>query len=106
MASSSKLRSLYPKTALMASVDGAPNEAPSIESSFEVDLERDLDERSETIGEEEPVLAQRIVTCGNCKAVYPLAEDALGTGNGARVQCEVCGNVWFQSNNRVNRLFD
>ncbi|KAJ1461193.1 hypothetical protein M885DRAFT_508041 [Pelagophyceae sp. CCMP2097] len=51
-------------------------------------------------------LAQRIVTCGNCKAVYPLDEMALGDGNGARVKCAVCGNVWFQSNARINRLYD
>ena len=50
--------------------------------------------------------AQRIITCGACKAVYAIDMDMLGSGAGAKVRCEVCGNVWFQSAARVNSLFD
>lgn len=49
--------------------------------------------------------AQRIITCGNCKAVYPIDIEDLGE-RGSKVKCEVCGNVWFQSTGRVNSLFD
>ena len=49
---------------------------------------------------------QHIITCGSCKAVYPIDKDILGKGAGCKVQCEVCGNVWFQATARVNTLFD
>jgi predicted Zn finger-like uncharacterized protein len=45
---------------------------------------------------------QHIITCGSCKAVYAIDKDILGKGAGAKVQCEVCGNVWFQATARVN----
>jgi predicted Zn finger-like uncharacterized protein len=47
---------------------------------------------------------QHIITCGSCKAVYPIDKDILGKGAGCKVQCEVCGNVWFQATARVNTL--
>ena len=46
------------------------------------------------------------LTCGSCKAVYAIDKEILGKGAGAKVQCEVCGNVWFQATARVNTLFD
>ena len=49
---------------------------------------------------------QHIITCGSCKAVYAIEKDILGKGAGCKVQCEVCGNVWFQATARVNTLFD
>jgi predicted Zn finger-like uncharacterized protein len=49
---------------------------------------------------------QHIITCGSCKAVYAIDKDILGKGAGCKVQCEVCGNVWFQATARVNTLFD
>ena len=49
---------------------------------------------------------QHIITCGSCKAVYAIDKEILGKGAGAKVQCEVCGNVWFQATARVNTLFD
>jgi predicted Zn finger-like uncharacterized protein len=45
---------------------------------------------------------QHIITCGSCKAVYAIDKEILGKGAGAKVQCEVCGNVWFQATARVN----
>ena len=48
---------------------------------------------------------QHIITCGSCKAVYAIDKDILGKGAGCKVQCEVCGNVWFQATARVNTLF-
>ena len=48
---------------------------------------------------------QHIITCGSCKAVYAIEKDILGKGAGCKVQCEVCGNVWFQATARVNTLF-
>ena len=49
---------------------------------------------------------QHIITCGSCKAVYPIDIATLGTGAGSKVKCEVCGNIWFQATARVNTLFD
>jgi len=45
------------------------------------------------------------IKCTNCDAVYVVSAEELGTP-GRRVRCAICGNFWFQSSNRVSKLFD
>lgn len=44
-----------------------------------------------------------IITCGKCQAVYPMTRRILG--NGIKVQCEICGNVWYQTAKRLNSVY-
>jgi predicted Zn finger-like uncharacterized protein len=46
---------------------------------------------------------QTYTSCGSCKASYVLTSDMLGP-DGRRVKCAVCGNVWFQSTEKLNTL--
>ena len=70
-----------------------PHQRRSVLTRYAADAETDED-------------VQHIITCGSCKAVYAIDKDILGKGAGCKVQCEVCGNVWFQATARVNTLFD
>ena len=70
-----------------------PHQRRSVLTRYAADAETDED-------------VQHIITCGSCKAVYAIDKEILGKGAGAKVQCEVCGNVWFQATARVNTLFD
>jgi len=45
------------------------------------------------------------IKCTNCDAVYVLTAEELGSP-GRRVRCAICGNFWFQSSNRMSKLFD
>ena len=49
------------------------------------------------------VSTQTYTSCGNCKAAYTLTSEMLGP-DGRRVKCAVCGNVWFQSPDKLNTL--
>ena len=69
-----------------------PHQRRSVLTRYAADAETDED-------------VQHIITCGSCKAVYAIEKDILGKGAGCKVQCEVCGNVWFQATARVNTLF-
>jgi predicted Zn finger-like uncharacterized protein len=40
--------------------------------------------------------------CGKCKAVYVVTEDMIGEGT--RIQCSVCNNVWFQAPERLKEM--
>ena len=66
-----------------------PHQRRSVLTRYAADAETDED-------------VQHIITCGSCKAVYAIDKEILGKGAGAKVQCEVCGNVWFQATARVN----
>mmetsp|Transcript_19552 Transcript_19552/g.23739 ORF Transcript_19552/g.23739 Transcript_19552/m.23739 type:complete len:200 (-) Transcript_19552:107-706(-) len=45
------------------------------------------------------------IKCGNCGAAYPMTSADLPNG-GSRVKCSVCGNIWYQTPDRLNNLFD
>ena len=46
---------------------------------------------------------QTYTSCGTCKAAYTLTA-AMLEPEGRRVRCAVCGNVWFQSPEKLNTL--
>ena len=62
---------------------------------------RDVRQKAEALEDTRPTF----VKCATCDAVYPMTVAEMGTP-GRRVRCAVCGNVWYQSTHRMNRLFD
>jgi len=42
-----------------------------------------------------------VITCGRCKAAYPVDADSFGMP-GKQVRCSNCGHEWFQSTNRIS----
>lgn len=44
------------------------------------------------------------VRCGACRAHFAIAPDDLGKGKGRRLHCSLCGNTWFQSKDRINKV--
>lgn len=45
---------------------------------------------------------QYFASCGTCQASYIL--DPADLGDGRRVKCAVCSNIWFQSVSRLEKL--
>lgn len=41
-------------------------------------------------------------SCGKCKAVYVVTEEMIGEGT--RIQCSVCSNVWYQAPERLKEM--
>ncbi|KAK1740341.1 hypothetical protein QTG54_009291, partial [Skeletonema marinoi] len=50
-------------------------------------------------------LPSTYITCGQCKSLFAIAEEDLGTrGKGCRVKCTVCDNSWYQSRDRLLKI--
>eukprot|EP00966_Prymnesium_polylepis_P082002 1899878-Prymnesium_polylepis.1 len=45
---------------------------------------------------------QTVITCGQCKATYPIDVDSFGSGK--QVRCSNCKHEWFQSAVRLHTL--
>jgi len=75
----------------------------SNESSMPLPSAAYADELSWTAGRQGTAPSDCLYTsCGKCRAVYVVTEKMIGEGT--RIQCSVCDNVWYQAPERLKEM--